>query len=607
MDLPPASQRLRRELTQSALEGALAGGVVFAAWFVGLSLFMDEILGSRPGLDWLMMPAFDHGLLLGGGAAAIIAAAFIGVRMQAFVQMRVNPERMALFDKLTADLPVMLYQFRQWPTGFGSVTYATNAIRSIYGLTPEDVRKNGNQILSLVHRDDYDRVFESLLRSHQRLTPWQEEYRVVLPKAGVQWRMGRARVERLPDGGTLWHGFVIDITAEKQTEIELAEAKESAETANRAKSRFLAMMSHDIRTPMNGMIGFAGLLKDSPLSAEQREHVDAIERCGENLLGLVNDILDLSKIEAGHMSIEPRVFDLRACVEEIAGIVGVRARARAIDLQVEIGPELPPGIATDRTRLVQVLTNLLGNAVKFTEFGGVTLRVECSATAPDPAAVWTFAVTDTGPGIPEKEQPSVFTAFHQLGGPRREEGSGLGLAITRQICRRLGGDVKLRSEPGRGSTFTATLVAPALAAPAATPEPAGDFAGKFPDLRVLLVEDNLINAKLALLMLKRLDCSPDHAVSASEALFACRREWFDVVLMDIQMPGMNGLEAAREIRALERAGELPGRRPLLVVALTANAMPEDRAAALEAGMDDYLTKPIREAEFRRVLAGARPG
>ncbi|MGH8046490.1 MAG: ATP-binding protein [Chthoniobacterales bacterium] len=602
--------RSRREVLLSLRNGAFVGGLLFAAWFVGLHLLADDMKGSAFPNDAAVTLLINRHVLLAATVCAITAIIVMGFCIRDYTLARLNPSRIELFSKLTENVPGMLYQYRQYPTGHGSVTYSTDAIRSIYEIDPESAREDGSQILDRLHPDDRGRIWDALLESHMHLTPWKEEYRVVLPKAGVCWRYGHARVERLADGGTLWHGFVIDITKEKSTGLELAVAQKKAEAANLAKSQFLAMMSHDIRTPINGIMGFTSLLRDMPLLDTQREHVEAIEQCADSLLSLVNDILDLSKIESGHLAIEPQPFALIPCLKEVLTALRPRALAKGISLNFEMDGPVPAGIETDRTRLVQILTNLIGNAVKFTDEGGVHLRVSC-ARPPDSElpAQWTFEVSDTGIGIAPEQQQRIFEPFHQLDGAHRHEGSGLGLAITRRISRQLGGEVSLKSTPEVGSTFTVTIPAPVakLAQPDVVVFESVEE-HRFPDVHALVVDDHPLNAKLTGLMLRRVECRTRIVHSAADAISACAEETFDVVFMDLQMPHMDGLEATRELRRLESERKLASPIPLHIVALTANVMAEDRNACIEAGMNDYLEKPLRENELlRALLAIQNPG
>ncbi len=412
-------------------------------------------------------------------------------------------------------------------------------------------------------------------------------------------------------------GLAVNITERWKAEQTLAEARDAAIENAKLKGAFLANMSHEIRTPLNGMIGMTELLLDTALTDEQRETTRVIHSSGEVLLGVVNDILDLSKIEAGMLRFEQRRFDLRGLVDDTVNLLAARARQKGLKLKTSVAREIPPTLRGDPARLRQVLTNLVGNALKFTEQGTIEITVSCQVQDREGTTLY-FEVRDTGIGISPEGQKRLFEAFSQADNSttRRYGGTGLGLSISKELVTRMGGTIGVESREGHGSTFwflarfakdapdDATELAksenPVMALPPLVVH-------ERPRLRVLLVEDNVVNQRVAVHQLQRLGCTIETATNGQEALEKFARGRFDVILMDCHMPVMDGYAATAAIRQREGQMKIGGdpRPRIRIIALTASVLEADREKCLAAGMDDYLSKPFKRGQLEAMLFAQR--
>jgi len=435
-----------------------------------------------------------------------------------------------------------------------------------------------------VHPDDGEMAAAAVQAWRDGLTPEPVDLRIVRPDGTQIWARFFPQIERGKTGG--WRRVVallMDVDERKRQELALIEAEKAAQMAAEAKSQFLANMSHEIRTPMNGVLGVLHLLKNQPEPAAALALIEEALACGGMLQALLDDVVDFSKIEAGRLELACEPAEPATVVEGVAKLLRPQAETKGLALRVEFD-ELPPWVLTDAVRLRQCLFNLVGNAVKFTAEGSVTVR---ASSRPDPDGLrLRFEVQDTGIGISDEAQAKLFQRFQQADASttRRFGGSGLGLAITRRLVELMGGEVGVSSSPGRGSTFWFEIIAREAVA-AAESGSMGDAV--LDGLRILVVEDNATNRMIATKMLESLGASVETADDGERGVSAAADRSFDLILMDIQMPGIDGMEATRQIRSLD--GPAAGTP---IIALTANVLRHQRDIYLASGMDGVIGKPI---------------
>ncbi|UCV24771.1 ATP-binding protein [Ferribacterium limneticum] len=536
--------------------------------------------------------------------------------------------------QIVSEVPGVVFQYRLNADGHGSFPFASDAIKELYGVTPEEVRESTDSLRRMVHPDDYHLFIDSLNAAAKNLTPWRHEYRLCMPDGQIKWLLIRAIPEPSTDNSIIFCGFVADITDIKAMESELRNAiaehtRKDAEieryrdhleqlveerTADlelaradairlaMAKSEFLAKMSHEIRTPLHGVLGMTHIaLRATEEGSKANDALIKIQHSGKLLLGIINDILDFSKMEAGMLKIEDTPVDLSIVLDETVEMMQERATSKGLEFLLVRADSLPAECRGDALRLRQILLNLLSNAVKFTSSGTVSLEADLDG------AHLRFRITDTGIGISPEQMANIFNPFEQGDNSttRRFGGSGLGLAITDHLVRLMGGTISVDSTPDVGSCFTVLLpytavrhhneVTPETVAASATTQKI------LSGLRILVAEDVDISRLIMSEILAEVGAEASFAEDGQQAVDAVRTHGaaaYDVVLMDIQMPVMNGFEATRAIHQL--APELP------IIGQTAHALAEERDACFAAGMVDHISKPIDpDALFAMILMHAR--
>ena len=508
------------------------------------------------------------------------------------------------------------------------IQFANQAALKLFGMA--DTHCIGLNLLDFVHVEDSDRLdrsfSECVSAGKQHLT---QESRLPQSDGGIRYLLWSYQFI-YNDFGSLNYinGIAQDITQRRNLEIQMLRAKENAEAADRSKSEFLAMISHEIRTPLNSIIGLSDLLHQSEFEDEEKMMLETISSSGQSLLNLINDVLDLSKVEAGHITLNMEEINLRDCLTQVNNLFQFRARTKGIQFIWEIADSAPKTILADRERFIQVLNNLVGNAIKFTTEGHVKVGVKSEVlTNVEELDLWSddegehlrpyrlkFDVEDTGIGIKQEQRVLLFQPFSQADSSirRRFGGTGLGLVVSRKLAKLMNGDIDLTSEYGHGSTFTFSLKVDGrstdsrsagvnnLSDDLESARQVDTGLAEHQPMRIMVVDDISHNRLVMNMLLKRMGYDPVVLTSGQEALDYLDDNEVDLIFMDMVMPEMSGMEAVQEIRSRQASGHIQNRF-IRIVALTANVMEQDREECIEAGMNDFITKPIRFSAIQKSI------
>ncbi|MEF3697880.1 PAS domain S-box protein [Desulfolutivibrio sp.] len=546
--------------------------------------------GSTVWVEMVIRPLFD----VGGGKAGFVGVSRDVTRRRAAQEaLRQSEERFRAFFDNVEDM--IYYQGLD-----GSLAMLNRASSFITGYPAADFEKDPQLWRRIIHPDDVRDADDFFCRYPDGVPYYEVTYRLRAKDGQTKWIESRMYGAKDTSGKYVgYHCIDRDVTERTALERSLVEARDRAEEASRAKNAFLATMSHEIRTPLNGIMGMLQLAEFTELSAEQEDYLAGALTSCRNLMHVLNDILDIARIEAGALGLVTEDFPLAAVVDPVMELAAGEARRKGLALTATVAPDVPDTLRGDPGRLRQVLFNLVGNALKYTEAGAVHMEISHLPSCPLPGGVCLYvAIADTGIGIPEDMLAHIFEPFTQLETVfcRKHGGSGLGLSIVRRLLSLMGAACAVESREGQGTVFYLSI--PLMRSPAGLSQGAPALCPETFHARILVAEDDPVNLFTTLRFLEKLGHAPRGAADGQEALALLRSEPFDCVLMDIQMPGRNGLETTRDIRS-STSGEFDPAIP--IVALTAHAMSGDRETFLAAGMDAYLSKPVDVEALRHTL------
>jgi signal transduction histidine kinase len=505
--------------------------------------------------------------------------------------------------RINDDVPGLIYEFRRDPAGKYSFAFASDYLQRLFGVATADAVNDASPVFARIHPDDVRNVTNSIEISYNNCTPWQQTFRARSNDGDYRWLYGNSIIEMQPDGTALWHGFLTDITSQKEIQQRLTEARDAAEASSRAKSEFLAMMSHEIRTPMNGILPVIEMLQQRSTDPQDQRLLDIVNQSAQSLLHVINDILDYSKLKSGRISIETVPFEPRRLLAQAVENIQPAAQSKGIRIQQDIAANVPQVVSGDPNRIRQILLNLLSNAVKFSTDGSIDVCISCAQPE------WlSFHVEDRGPGMSAEVIERLFQPFEQGDSSitRKFGGTGLGLSICKLLVDAMHGSIRIQSTVGHGSCFSFDLPLPATAAPEPDQSSAASQSVPPPaqrnhmQLHALLAEDDATNQEVLQSIMNRFGMTSDTCSRGDHAVEAAATGDYDVILMDVQMPHMDGLTAIRQIRSMQLA-----KRPV-IIGVTAHAMQSDRASVLEAGADAFITKPVRIHQLKECLAGFFP-